>query len=151
MNVFTPTETEFITIPKGKMSIVLNRMFDGSNAMIGHSGCHYIIDGGLVAIVNKQTCTEKLIRRALQHIRGLPPLKWTWHKEDWYMGHGFWLQSEIAGRIYHPYKNDEVEYWYELKFNWASNAIRLHPFYKYLGDLDGAAGVVKNSLTTGRG
>lgn len=127
---------EFVEIPVGQMAVYLELTFDDSHMMSDYHHPHAGLgEKMLLAIVSKQAERQELARRILVLYPELSGLEWTWHTENYSMGHGNylmseWLIDEIEHRAYDGRKTVQVRW--EISFN--SYEKRLRPFRGYPGD-----------------
>jgi len=123
--------------PEGQMAITLEQCFDNSDLMSDYFDAHATIgEPLLLAFVPKQAERESLARRILAYYPTLAMLEWEWHTEKWSMGHGNYLQSEIAGHsayrnAYNSGSTDGVAYHWEIRFNGYNK--ELYPYSLYPG------------------
>jgi len=110
---------EKVIIKDGEMAVYLSMCFDDSHIMSDYSSPHATIgEEMLLGIVSKGPQTEKLARSVLNKYPDLAKLEWTWHVENWSMGHGNYLMSEWAGHEKHGAYDGrkEVDTRWEIKF-----------------------------------
>jgi DNA-directed RNA polymerase subunit RPC12/RpoP len=133
-----------IAVPDGMMAVTLGLKYDDSDAMTDYFNRHAPLGPEFVVLlVKKQAQTERLAKRALEHVMSLTPIKeqltWKWKTEKYSMGHGNYLESsgfelppdlhglETAyrgGRVTHAH--------WEFEFTCASRHTRaMHPHASY--------------------
>jgi len=128
-------ERQSVEIPKDKMGICLDLCFDDSDIMTDYFSPHRSLEKRLLAIVKRQPQKEALARRIASQIPDLKDFEWTWHTENYSMGHGNYLS---ATKVHETRKHDaydgrkEVACFYEITFNGWDREI---PHHQYLGDL----------------
>lgn len=89
---------DLVEIPAGMMAVYLEMTFDDSNMMVDYFQPHVPIgDKMLLAIVPKQAEKELVARKALAKYPVLEKLSWSWHTENYSMGHGNYLISACWG------------------------------------------------------
>lgn len=85
-------------IPDGKILICLNVVFDNSDPMTDYFDRHALVESFILAIVPQETKrTEKLVRSIVVKYPDLARVEFTWHKENWSMGNGYYLESGVIG------------------------------------------------------
>ena len=121
-------------IPKGMMVVYLKITFDNSESMTDYFDSHRSIGKEmLLAIVPKQRRTERLTRSVLNNYPELSKLNWTWHVENWSMGHGTYLMSEWTDNIFKQNAYDgrtKVSTRYEISFNEYTQ--EMYPYKDYV-------------------
>ena len=126
---------EPVAIPahNGAMVINLQITFDDSDIQTDYFHSHASIgDAMLLAIVNKQPETERLMRSIVARYPELAALAWTWHTENYSGGHGNYLMSETFGTEKHKAYDgrEEVGVRYEISANkWAKGDARAWKHY----------------------
>jgi hypothetical protein len=113
---------EKIKAPEGYMSIYLEITFDDSDSMTDYFHPHAQIGHDmLLGIVPKQAGTERIHRSVLERYPELNKLTWTWHTENYSMGHGNYLISEYPEDLTFPQGaydgRKEVHARYEIRSN----------------------------------
>jgi hypothetical protein len=113
---------------QGEMALTISAYFDDSDIRSDYFRPHALLSGSfVVAVVKKQARTEQLARSIVNQFPELAALNWTWHVEEWSMGHGTYLESDaIAETEHRAYDGREkVSYWYEISFDtYTSSALR---------------------------
>ena len=124
---------EPVKIPDGMMAVYLQITFDDSDVMTDYFNRHSRIGKEmLLAIVPNKRKTEKLARSVLSNYSKLSKYKWTWHVENYSMGHGNYLISEWTDNKFEKNAYDrrtEVSTRYEIKFNEYSEEMYLYKDY----------------------
>lgn len=104
---------------------------------------HSLVERRLLAIVRKQSETERLARRIIEQVPELKDNEFTWHTEKYSMGHGNYLEAKRSHetRDHKAYDGrEEVNCFYEVTFTYSCSSRREIPHSKYfLGDLTEAA------------
>lgn len=116
--------SEYITVPEGKMAVVLVMTFDDSDSMSDYYSPHHTIgEPLLLSIAPKGARTEALARQALARYPELAEITFTWHTENYSMGHGNYLMSGSQGTYPHPGYDGrkEVAWSWEVQFDGAGN------------------------------
>lgn len=111
---------EEVAIPEGMMAVYLQINFNDSNTMVDYFDAHHSIGPDmLLAIVPKQAEKQALARRVLDAYPELAKLIWEWYTENYSMGHGNYLESEVFGTEKHDAYDGrtEVNVWYEIRMN----------------------------------
>jgi hypothetical protein len=120
LNLFHP-EKERITREEDEMFITISACFDDSDIMTDYFNRHAGLSSDyVIAKVPKQPRKEFIIRNIISQLPDeLKNLKWEWHVEEYSMGHGTYMQSEVVAAIKHRAYNgrEEVGYHYELEFD----------------------------------
>lgn len=110
-----------VTVPEGQMAVYLEMTFDDSDSQTDYFSPHAQSgDDMLLAIVPKQAERESLARRVLARYPELSKFAWTWHTENYSMGHGNYLMSEYTGHSEKRKSYDgreEVSTRWEIRFN----------------------------------
>jgi hypothetical protein len=113
--------SEYVKLPSGKTAVKISVHYDNSDMMSDYfdSNAHWGFDM-ILAIVDSRQNRESIARKVLESYPELNKLEWTWNKQDYSMGHGYWLQSETIGKIeekktYGGYENPSC--WYEISFD----------------------------------
>ena len=121
-------------IPDEMIAVSLQITFDDSDSQTDYFNRHCSIGKEmLLAIVAKQRRTERLARSVLNNYPELLKLKWTWHVENWSMGHGTYLMSEWTENQFKKNAYDgrtEVSTRYELSFNEYTK--EMYPYKEYV-------------------
>ena len=107
-----------IEIPSDKMGITLEVTFDDSDSMTDYYNPHASIgETMLLALVKSRNQSERICRSGLELYPELAGLSWTWHTENYSMGHGNYLISEWVGKINRKAYDGrgEVTYRYEIR------------------------------------
>lgn len=125
-----------VTIPAGHMPVVLRLTFDNSD--IGSDYFHPYAQIGwnmLLGTVPLGQKKENTLRNILSRYPNLASLQWTYHKEDYSMGHGRFLISEWRGVKVNQstYGRDEVDTRFEIRFG--STSKTLHPYRGYKAEI----------------
>lgn len=134
---------EKIVIPEGRMGVFLEITYDNSDAMSDYYAPHVSVGlPMLLEIVSPQPKTERLARGALSIYPDLKKYKWTWHVENYSMGHGNYLVSEYTGNCMrrHAYDNkEEVNTRFEIRFCKGGNYYKeMYPYKHYKTSLSEA-------------
>ncbi|MCX6165188.1 MAG: hypothetical protein NTU73_10090 [Ignavibacteriae bacterium] len=120
LNLFHP-ERERITREEDEMFITISACFDDSDIMTDYFNRHSGLSSDYaIAKVPKQARKEFIVRNIIAQLpEELQKLKWEWHVEEYSMGHGTYMQSEVVAVIKHGAYNGrkEVGYHYELEFD----------------------------------
>jgi hypothetical protein len=86
---------ETVTVPSGSLVVTAQLTFDDSDSMSDYFHPHAPLGPAFALLVaREQPKTEALARRGLAVSESLSKLAFTWHTENWSMGHGNYLQSE---------------------------------------------------------
>lgn len=110
-----------------KMPVCLEITYDNSEPMTDYFDTHHRHgETMLLATVKKQAQTERLCRSVLDCYPELAALEWTWHTENYSMGHGNYLISEWAGVL------EDVKTTYGEKSPSFRYEIRCAPYEKSL-------------------
>lgn len=126
---------EFIEIPAGQMAVTLSVTFDDSHMMSDYHHPHALIgERMLLAIVPKQSERQDLARRVLAAYPELTRLEWTWHTENWSMGHGNYLMSEWLPEIEHRAYDGRTKVAVRWEISFSSYEKKLRPFSGYPGE-----------------
>jgi len=110
-----------IKIRTDEMFLTVKAYRDNSHSMSDyfcpHYGCSKEYCLGVVTYGKR---TEALARRFVDAIPELSKLIWTWHVEEYSMGHGTYLKSSVVGKLIGEKTyggNADPPYWYEIHFN----------------------------------
>ena len=132
-------DKQSIEISAGKIGVCLDVCFDDSDIMTDYFNRHSLVERRLLAIVHKQSETERLARRILEQAPELKDMEFTWHTEKYSMGHGNYLEATRSHetRDHKAYDGrEEVNCFYEITFTYSGSSTREIPHSKYfLGDL----------------
>ena len=132
-------DRQSIEIPAGKIGVCLDVCFDDSDIMTDYFHRHSLVERRLLAIVRKQSETERLARKILEQVPDLKDLEFDWHTEKYSMGHGNYLEAIRSHETRDSKAYDgreEVNCFYEVTFTYSSSSAREIPHSKYfLGDL----------------
>jgi hypothetical protein len=124
---------EKVAIPDGMMTVKLEITYDDSHPQSDYFAPHRQVGSDLcLGIVHKGPKTERLARSILAKYPELNKHKFTWHVENYSMGHGNYLISEHTGirikqRAYDG--RQEVETRFEIRFDTYSK--EMHPYKNY--------------------
>lgn len=112
---------EPITLPEGKMWVTIQAYYDDSDIMTDYFNPHCPIGPRFaLAVVKKGPQRESTARKVVEAIPKLAKLEWTWHRQNWSMGHGYWLESPVMGKYEDIQCYDGRQgavFWYEIQFN----------------------------------
>lgn len=132
-------DRQSVEIPSGKIGICLDVCFNDSDIMTDYFNRHRLLERRLIAIVRKQSETERLARRIIEQVPELKDKEFTWHTEKYSMGHGNYLEATKSHetRDFKAYDGrEEVSCFYEVTFTYAGSDTKEIPHEKYyLGDL----------------
>ncbi len=124
---------EKVAIPDGMMAVKLEITFDDSHPQSDYFAPHRQVGSDLcLGFVHKGPKTERLARSILAKYPELHKYKFTWHVENYSMGHGNYLISEYTGvrmkqRAYDG--RQEVETRFEIRFD--THSKEMHPYKNY--------------------
>jgi len=120
-------------IPDEIMAVKLEITFDDSHPQADYFAPHRQIGSDLcLGLAHKGPKTERLARSILAKYPELNKYKFTWHVENFSMGHGNYLISEHTGiRMKHGSYDgrQEVETRFEIRFDTYSKA--MYPYKNY--------------------
>lgn len=132
-------DKQSIEIPAGKIGVCLDVCFDDSDIMTDYFHRHSLVERRLLAIVRKQSETERLARRIIEQVPELKDMEFDWHTEKYSMGHGNYLEATRSheARDHKAYDGrEEVNCFYEVTFTYSGSSRHEIPHSKYfLGDL----------------
>lgn len=124
---------EKVMIPDGMMAVKLEITFDDSHPQSDYFAPHRQIGSDLcLGLARKGPKTEKLAKSILAKYPELNKYKFTWHVENYSMGHGNYLISEHTGiRMKHGAYDGrrEVETRFEIRFD--TYAKDMYPYKNY--------------------
>ncbi len=124
---------EKVTIPNGMMAVILEITFDDSHPQSDYFAPHRQIGSDLcLGLAHKGPKTERIARSILAKYSELNKYKFTWHVENYSMGHGNYLISEHTGIKMKRGAYDgrqEVETRFEIRFD--TYAKEMHPYKNY--------------------
>jgi len=124
---------EKVTIPDGMMAVKLEITFDDSHPQSDYFAPHRQIGSDLcLGLAQKGPKTEKLARSILAKYPELNKYKFTWHVENYSMGHGNYLISDHTGIRLKRGAYDgrqEVETRFEIRFDTYSK--EMYPYKNY--------------------
>lgn len=110
---------ETVTLPEGCQFVTIQAFYDDSDTMTDYFNRHASLGPRFVmAIAKGNRHTEAAARKSLASAPELQKLTWKWHKENYSMGHGYWLESSPIGTIRKDAYDGrtEVSYRYEIRF-----------------------------------
>jgi len=124
---------EKVMIPDEMMAVKLEITFDDSHPQSDYFAPHRQIGSDLcLGLVHKGPKTEKIARAILSRYPELNKYEFTWHVENYSMGHGNYLISERTGISMRHGAYDgrqEVETRFEIRFDTYSKEI--YPYKSY--------------------
>jgi len=124
---------EKVMIPGGMMAVILEITFDDSHPQSDYFAPHRQIGSDLcLGLTQKGPKAERIARSILAKYPELSKYKFTWHVENYSMGHGNYLISEHTGiRMKHGSYDgrQEVETRFEIRFDTYSK--EMHPYKNY--------------------
>jgi len=124
---------EKVMIPGGMMAVKLEITFDDSHPQSDYFAPHRQIGSDLcLGLTQKGPKAERLARSILAKYPELNKYKFTWHVENYSMGHGNYLISEHTGiRMKHGAYDgrQEVETRFEIRFD--TYVKEMHPYKNY--------------------
>jgi len=86
--------TEGIKIPEGQRGVILSLTFDNSQIQVDYFDRHKQIGQSLLlGIVPQGRKTEAGLRRVIEKFEELKDTEFSWHREEYSMGHGTYLES----------------------------------------------------------
>lgn len=124
---------EKVAIPEDRMAVYLQLTYDGSDPISDYYAPHMTIgEKMLLGIASPQPRTEKLARGFMELHPELKKQKWSWHVENYSMGHGNYLVSDWTGDTEKLPNGDVVRTRFEVRIG---AAIEMYPYknYKHLG------------------
>ena len=112
---------EPVKLKDGMMWVTIQAYYNDSDAMTDYFNPHHSIGPTFaLAQVKKGPQRESTARKVINAIPELAKLEWEWHKQNWSMGHGYWLEGPVMGE----YKNIKcydgrqgAAFWYEVQFD----------------------------------
>jgi len=110
---------DLVAIPAGMVGVYLATTYNDSDSMTDYFHPHAQHgDSMLLAIVPKQPERESLARRILARYPELNKLDWKWETENYSMGHGNYLISEVFSIIELPTydRTNQAALRYEIEF-----------------------------------
>lgn len=126
---------ERVPISKDQMAVYLDVTFDDSDSMTDYYAPHRSVGHPLLlALVPRQPKTRRLAEAIIERYPELKALGWTWHTENYAMGHGNYLMSGVVGEIDHAAYDGrpKVAISYEIRFDpWAKAMLA---YKNYPGD-----------------
>ena len=124
---------EKVAIPDGMMAVKLEITFDDSHPQSDYFAPHRQIGSDLcLGLAQKGPKTERIARSILAKYPELNKYKFTWHVENYSMGHGNYLISEHTGIRMKRGAYDgrqEVETRFEIRFD--TYAKEMYPYKNY--------------------
>ena len=125
-----------VSVPEGMIPVVAELNYDDSDSMTDYFNRHCPYGPAfLLGFVKKRSPQrEDTIRRFVNLYPELKELDWTWHKEDYSMGHGYWLESNCVGEaegVTSYGGRTDPALWLEVSFGWIKKDVL--PFKGYPG------------------
>jgi len=124
----------WLTAIEGYQFVTIRCCYDNSDIMSDYyAGHHQVGDCYVIALVRGTRRSEATARRVIEQIPEIATLNWTWHRENYSMGHGYWLESEPVGNLggVTTYGGQEnPPFWYEIKFDPYSDDLQASRWFK---------------------
>lgn len=115
-------DQESVIVPEDYMAVYIELDFNNSDSMTDYFDRHCQWGQDLLlAIVPKGRECEATARRIVALYPELTAQSWTWHTENYSMGHGNWLESGVVskavGRDVYNGGGSDPPVWFEVRFN----------------------------------
>jgi hypothetical protein len=130
-NIVHP-EKEEIEKRDNEMFITVEVFFNDSDTMTDYFHPHSSLSPEYaIAVVPKQARKEAIVRNIISKIPELSNLNWKWKVEEWSMGHGTYMESNVIGEVNHKSYDgrEKVAYWYEISFESYENKLTKSKYF----------------------
>lgn len=158
--IYGDDDSPTVAVPDGQMAVCLRLCFNNSDSMTDYFDYHATLSPDYAVLVQRKgPARESTARKALALLPDtLQALDWGWHTENYSMGHGNYLESEVfalsadqleAAQGRESYRGGVVTHGhYELVFDKYSVEKRRHRCQGQRQETDKPAGPVSEATIT---